>query len=224
MTMHQQKPCCCLTFLTWRWLLTCEIVSPLTSINWRTSLGVASEKIIKKISEINNSQGKRILYPEYPKVKNESTYFDDLQGYQWREQSNGAARESTLNEEPLTLYIALQLLLFHNYPCSVWSYVKQIDIYISIETLGWVKKTFTFFTLLCFFLNTKRLRLAHKKFSLFGPLSLIYQREREREKRMSFLLPTQTESRGGKRERERRNITRENEKTKKTCVRGLQIP
>lgn len=27
---------------TWRWLLTCEMVSPFTSISWRTSLGVAS--------------------------------------------------------------------------------------------------------------------------------------------------------------------------------------
>ena len=29
---------------TWRWLFTCEMVSPLTSINWSTSLGVASTK------------------------------------------------------------------------------------------------------------------------------------------------------------------------------------
>ena len=43
-------------FLTWRWLLTCEIVSPLTSINWRTSFGVASEINPKKWSEIHHSE------------------------------------------------------------------------------------------------------------------------------------------------------------------------
>lgn len=41
---------------TCRWLFTWEIVSPLTSINWRTSLGVASAHMNKNLSlEVHHS-------------------------------------------------------------------------------------------------------------------------------------------------------------------------
>lgn len=87
----------------------------------------------------------------YREWKSFLTYYDDHQGCQWHEQSNGAAQESISNEGPSILYTASLLLLFHNYPLiSLLFFLWQIYIIYSNPAIGRVNRTIKkIFPLLC---------------------------------------------------------------------------
>jgi len=99
--------------------------------------------------------------------------------------------------------------------CSLWSLSKHSVVEYKRPSLSCV-------VLPQHQKGTKRLRLAHKKCGFL--LSVLYISEREKEKKNKLFAPHANRNQRGAKEREKRNITRENEKTKKTCVRALQIP
>lgn len=91
---------------TCRWLLTWEIVSPLTSISCRTSLGVASTwkeryQHFKPWSETIQGEGEEEKEKKKTKEKRKKeTYYLVLQVFQWHEQNSDEDQESISNEEP----------------------------------------------------------------------------------------------------------------------------